>query len=311
MAAHGSSTMDGEGEVSEDAIIQRQKKERKELLAQIQKLKHSVPKGDKKKKKEVTEQVAALEAELTQRHETELEEFKKHGAKVKEVIDKLDQLGSADQEETTPVQTDVDAKQKKASKAQKRREKKANQFREREERIKEQALESLTGARHTETRTIKSLLEKRGLQIHEIYSDGNCLYNAITHQLLSRGVESSNEILRTQTADFMRGHEDDFLPFLTKLDTGDPYSPEEFQNYCNDIASTSAWGGHLELRALSHVLRLPLEVIQAEGPSIFVGEEYSDTSPVILTYHRHAFGLGEHYNSVKEKEPDTQEDGFS
>lgn len=35
MATHGSSTMDGEVEVSEDAIIQRQKKERKELIGTL------------------------------------------------------------------------------------------------------------------------------------------------------------------------------------------------------------------------------------------------------------------------------------
>jgi len=36
-------------------------------------MKHSVSKGDKKKKKEVTAQMAVLEAELEARHEQELE----------------------------------------------------------------------------------------------------------------------------------------------------------------------------------------------------------------------------------------------
>ena len=45
------------------------------FLAEVQKLKHSVPKGDKKRKKEVTEQIASMEAELTQRHEQELAQF--------------------------------------------------------------------------------------------------------------------------------------------------------------------------------------------------------------------------------------------
>ena len=46
------------------------------FVAQIQKLKHSITKGDKKKKKEVTEQIARLEAELDARHEQELKELK-------------------------------------------------------------------------------------------------------------------------------------------------------------------------------------------------------------------------------------------
>lgn len=43
--------------------------------AQIQQLKHSVSKGDKKKKKDITAQVAVLEAELDARHQQELKAF--------------------------------------------------------------------------------------------------------------------------------------------------------------------------------------------------------------------------------------------
>lgn len=46
------------------------------LVAEIQKLKHSVPKGDKKKKKEVTAQIALLEADLDQKQEEELQQQK-------------------------------------------------------------------------------------------------------------------------------------------------------------------------------------------------------------------------------------------
>ena len=43
------------------------------FAAKIQSLKHSVPKGDKKKKKEVALEIAKLEEELTRRHKKELE----------------------------------------------------------------------------------------------------------------------------------------------------------------------------------------------------------------------------------------------
>jgi OTU domain-containing protein 6 len=46
-------------------------------------------------------------------------------------------------------------------------------------------------------------------------------------------------------------------------------------------------------------LKCCIEVIQATGPSILVGEEYQDERQAILTFHRHMYGLGEHYNSVK------------
>lgn len=63
----------------------------------------------------------------------------------------------------------------------------------------------------------------------------------------------------------------------------------------------------MQLRALSHVLLRPIEIIQAKGPAVVVGNEYKDKSTVTLTYHRHMFGLGEHYNSVtlfKDENPD-------
>jgi len=42
------------------------------FAAKIQSLKHSVPKGDKKKKKEVALEIAKLEEELTNRQKQEL-----------------------------------------------------------------------------------------------------------------------------------------------------------------------------------------------------------------------------------------------
>ena len=50
--------------------------------AQVQKLKHSVSKGDKKKKKEITEQIAKLEADLDAKHEQDLKALKEDQTEV-------------------------------------------------------------------------------------------------------------------------------------------------------------------------------------------------------------------------------------
>lgn len=49
-------------------------------------------------------------------------------------------------------------------------------------------------------------------------------------------------------------------------------------------------GGQLEIRALSHILWKPVEIIQADSPPIYVGEEYSEDL-LILVYVKHAYGL--------------------
>lgn len=45
----------------------------------------------------------------------------------------------------------------------------------------------------------------------------------------------------------MRNHQDDFLPFLCHTDTGDPYTTDEFQEYCNKLETSAEWGGQLEV----------------------------------------------------------------
>ena len=59
--------------------------------------------------------------------------------------------------------------------------------------------------------------------------------------------------LRQQTASELRANTAQYLPFLS-------LSPQQFEVYCNKMASTSEWGGQVELLALTNVLRRPIEV---------------------------------------------------
>ncbi|KAK3603829.1 hypothetical protein CHS0354_042835 [Potamilus streckersoni] len=289
--------------MTEEDLLSEHKKQRKDLQAHIQKLKRSVPKGDKKKKKEVTEEIAKLEAELDQRQDQELAAFQQK-QKTESTVKSLENLSTEDLPEEG--EGDVPFDKVKKSKAQKRREKKAAQAKEREERIREQEAENIFLARNVETEKIKKFLSERGLQIKEIASDGNCLYNAIVHQLSLKGIEASNEGLRQQIREYMQSHEVDFMPFLTK-ENGDCYSHEDFVQYCESLATTTAWGGQVEIQALSKVLKMSIEVVQAEGPLIRIGEE-CEGNPLIIIYHRHMYGLGEHYNSVQKKTEEGEDD---
>lgn len=194
----------------------------------------------------------------------------------------------------------LDSQPPRISKAQKRREKKAALEKEREERIAEAEIENLSGARHLESEKLAQILAARELEIKHIPSDGHCMYGALEDQLREQDSALTVATLRRQTAEYMQSHSDDFLPFLTNPNTGDMYTPEEFGKYCDDIVNTAAWGGQLELRALSHILKTPIEILQADAPPIIVGEEYP-RNPLVLVYMRHAYGLGEHYNSVTRK----------
>lgn len=281
-----------EVETAEELLAKQQRKEKKDLQAKIQTMKNAVPKNDKKRRKQLTEDIAKLETELDQKHENELKHLQ-NSSSVEEVSNALESVSLANNEENKDP-----SKPSRTSKAQKKRDKKAALEKEREVRIAEAEVENLTGSRHQEGLKLRQKLVEKHLQIREISSDGHCMYRAVEDQLTERSTTLRLKELRAQTAQYMRSHADDFLPFLTDPNSGDMYTADEFEKYCNDVADTAAWGGQLELKALSQVLQLPIEVIQAESPSIIIGEEY-DKPPITLIYMRHAYGLGEHYNSVE------------
>uniref|UniRef100_T1JIY1 ubiquitinyl hydrolase 1 n=1 Tax=Strigamia maritima TaxID=126957 RepID=T1JIY1_STRMM len=269
-------------------------RERKELQSRIQSLKRSIAKGDKRKKKDINEEVARLEADLEERHTNELKNVQ-YNQELNNVTNCVNDISLS----TPELNEDIScSKPIKTSKAQRRRDRKAGKQKERDESIAQQEIENLTSARTLEAEQLKAILQKRNLRVYEIPSDGNCLYVAIEHQLKLQNTPCSMQSLRNQVSEYMKSHPDDFHPFLSHLESGDPLTAEQFTTYCNEIATKPTWGGHLELQVLACVLKQCIEVIQAEGPAVIVGEKFSSLPPLLLSYHKHVYGLGEHYNSV-------------
>eukprot|EP00775_Hariotina_reticulata_P010756 gene10756-10912_t len=204
----------------------------------------------------------------------------------------------------------------KSTKAQKRREKAAAAAAEREARIAAE-LDSLgTSERVEEEQALKKLLAPLGLGVKEIRADGHCLYRSLEDQLsqtaaaadgaaggdtaAEAGVLNYQE-LRELAAEHIRQHKDQFAPFLLPEDEDE--DPEEhYERYCYSLETTAVWGGHLEITALADALQRHIKVYAVGMTPISVGEQYSgaDKAPLLeLCYLRHAFGLGEHYNSTK------------
>lgn len=273
--------------LTEEELIKKHKQERKVLQAQIQSLKKSVAKGDKKRRKEVIEETDQLQQELDLKHASELAAFLKPNNSIEEKTNdiSIDELEDIDDVPVTRV-----------SRASKRRQKKVQEERERDKRILEQAEKNKDGPRVLEMNAIKETLGKLGLQLYNIPADGNCLYCAVNHQLEIVGQETYSVLqLRKLTADFMRTHKEDFLPFMYNED--EIVSEDYFESYCKEVATTKLWGGQLELKALSNIVKCPIKVIQANGPPTLQGENFEGPE-LILAYHRHLYRLGEHYNST-------------
>lgn len=185
------------------------------------------------------------------------------------------------------------------SKAQKRRDAKAAKKADQLKRIEESEKLDEHKDRRLEQESLKNILAKKGLSIFDIDADGDCLYRAVEHQL-NIGKDSLERLgyieVRKRTSKHMIDNRDDFLPFL--IDN------EDFDNYCYKIANTKEWGGHLELKAIAQITKKPIHIYQAyRDIPITIEPDCSQSlqlAPMLLSFHKHLYHLGEHYNSLVE-----------
>lgn len=191
---------------------------------------------------------------------------------------------------------------KRLSKTQKRRDAKAAKKAEQARRVQEEEGKKSHEERRIENENFANLLTKHNLRIHEIDADGDCLFKAIEHQLsLAPDSEErlSSQELRDRTSEYMLDHGDDFLPFLSNQQ-GNMMNRVEFVDYCTKIAKTKEWGGHLELTAITQLTKKPIHIYQADSmkPIVIQPTVGSDKQPILLSFHKHLYHLGEHYNSL-------------
>lgn len=153
-------------------------------------------------------------------------------------------------------------------------------------------------AREQELLAIRNYIKQEHLAVKEVASDGHCLYRSIADQLACRPSSEDQKAfnyieLRKLTATFMREHPEEFSPFLG-------FEPLDgmYQEYCSTVESVekAEWGGQLEIKALASCLQRCICIY--DGSTVIkMGEEFSGES-IKISYHRHYYALGEHYNSL-------------
>lgn len=208
------------------------------------------------------------------------------------------------------ISVTTQAENSKRGKGARNREKRAQQEAAREQRIQEEQSQ-IVSDRTIESEKLEKKLGPLGFTINEIKPDGHCLYRAVEDQLALHAGGSSPytfQELRKMVADYMRKNVSEFLPFYLSenMENGESDdATERFESYCKEVESTAAWGGQLELGALTHCLKQHIMILSGSFPDVEMGKEYKSgnatglsNSSIMLSYHRHAFGLGEHYNSI-------------
>ncbi|XP_022687520.1 OTU domain-containing protein 6B-like isoform X1 [Varroa jacobsoni] len=284
----------------------KHKKERKDLQASIMQLKKAVPKGDKKRLKETQQRITQMEADFEKKCQEEIQQI--------QAQEKINcPTGPAENGDVEDGDEDVynggDTGVRKISKAEKRREKKRLMELERNRRIAEEEKQSEGRPRAIEDQLLKKKLAEKKMRIHQIAADGNCLFSAVAHQLLTRYGETISVMeVRRRCVHHLRQNREDFEPFLEES--------VDFDEYCSKMETDpSRWGGNLELRAISQEMELLITVYQAQAPPFEFGngpdtESNSEKRHLRLSYHHHLIWTGAHYNSVVDMRPD-ETDGES
>lgn len=137
-----------------------------------------------------------------------------------------------------------------------------------------------------------------GLEVFEIEADGHCLFASIADQLDQRmSLVVDVKTLRSKAAEHIRKHPKEFASFLLDEKTGELI---DIDTYCDTLENTAMWGGEIEIQALSEVFSTPIKVYFASQPVMTVNEEAAGEL-LFLAYYTKIFGLGAHYNSLRDQ----------
>ncbi|CAE7234287.1 Otud6b [Symbiodinium natans] len=294
---------------TEEELESRHEKETAELeeraKAHVDKVKETAGKGKKAKQAIETaeREVEQWLYELQERQKEELEELTERLQGPKEAEAASQAAEPEVPEEQNPEDDEAERARRKKEKAQKKRQNRADKEAQKEAEKEKERREAGPSARELELESLAAALsaQKPAMKIHEIPSDGHCLYRSVADQLhrfrpdlhdFSGPPDQMYKEVRKLCAASLRGHVDGYAPFA-ELKEG-----EDFDGYCHRVESSADWGGELELRALADKLKVRIHVFQAGADKPLVLGDSPPAGPLRVSFHRHYYALGEHYNSV-------------
>ena len=327
-----------------EELTSRHKKEIKSLEGEKRaalKNAKSMGKKAKAKIKEVEFKYEGLERDMKERHAAEIEAHNggddplAEDTETTDAPDAPDDAGTSEQQTDTSKavtfsasinqkQSELEQQQTEAQIAETKRlkaiEKKLKKKEaakqkeiERERRIEQENASAGPSRRVLEIEAMATLyLTPNKLRIQDVDADGNCLYRAVGEQAVRLGLVPNDEAgylqMRELCASTLLKERSEYEPFA-ELDHDPNHLAKDFEEYVDHVRNTSTWGGQLELRALSHGLKVPVVVFSAEGPPLTMGQEYETNGSgvensyekkkaVLVSFHRYYYALGEHYNSV-------------
>ena len=302
--------------------------------AELKTLQSQPAKGIGAKKKQKDDEKLML-----QRHDDELRALEQQAAAAATAADdeapadaSAEQTAATTATEASTTDEAKDDSAHKPSRAQQKRDKRVQKDKQRQAEVAA-SVAGMADPRADEIARLSLRLAPRRLAVQEVLSDGHCLFRAVSHQLSLLQPPplplpaSSHGALRQAASAYMQRHLQHFQPYLVRDEDGAMMTEQEAGEYVAALRRESGevvWGGHAECVALSGVLGRPLRVWSADGGEMVVtgvegaqqsekggvgGAESASGREVQISFHKHYFGLGNHYNSVVPATVEGDEDG--
>lgn len=296
-----------------DSILQKHRKEIRDLTASITGLKKQ---ATKKTRKGVLSKCAAMEEELKIRHAKEISEYNgNHEEEVaEEEVTPEALLANLSLAKETVVESEVGSKvvsQPPTTAAPKRnraKERLAKRQAEIDRLTEEARIEAsvIPDYKKIEEDGMNDEIVKANLTLYEIQPDGNCLFSSIKDQLEN----SSNyfldkpllvQELRNLAGAYILKNKSTFEPFMFNEET---FQLDNIDDYVERLQSTSMWGSDKEILAFSKIFNVSISVLSFDttlkrSNTLVINEDELNETRLNLAYYKHSYGLGEHYNSLR------------
>ena len=108
-----------------------------------------------------------------------------------------------------------------------------------------------------EVAQLANQLDTLGLELREITADGNCMFRAVSDQMV--GTDDNYRKLRQNTCLYIMKNKAHFLPFIGESD-------DEFKRFIKYLNTDGVFGGHEALVAMSRENNVMIGIHQVGEP---------------------------------------------
>ncbi|KAG7195237.1 uncharacterized protein KQ657_003763 [Scheffersomyces spartinae] len=288
-----------------DELLAKHKKENRDLIATTTGLKKQ---ATKKTRKSVLQKCEEMEKSLLKRQQKEIRELENPdessettSAAIEEDEELtpemlLQQMEATTISQVTPEEKSSDQRKPKRNRQKERLAKRKEQLEQiREEAIKE--AEGMIDYRAIEIESMAKILAINNLKLHEIKPDGHCLFASIQDQLqLRHQLLTTVDELRKMSGTYILDNRNDFIPFMFNEKTS---TLDDLDEYVERLTTTPMWGSDVEILAIARIYDCPISIFSAGLSTIKMNED-GQKPELKLGYYKHSYGLGEHYNSLRD-----------